>query len=390
MFKQLQIKNFQSHKNSILEFHPGVNIIIGQTDTGKTAIVRCLKWINFNRPTGEAFKSNWGGQTSVLLETDDHTIERIKGTKNLYKLDNVDMTAFGTDVPQEIIEAVNMSETNYQFQHDNFFLLSNTAGEVAQFFNKIAHLDKIDKGVQFLKSAIRVQTNRVKTNKEIISNKKKEYLKYKQLLKKETELEAVEEDMSGLRRKQNVVKNLSKLLTNLQECNQKLKRLRKWQEIAPAVDKNINRLSDIAKLNDDKKSLLNLLIKIQNTKTDLEELAIVIKLKPAVDKCIDKTKKQKLIVQNKDRLLLLLDKIEALQEELAGKEILIKQEKPVVSLLRNINTLNKNKRQVSEIQAKLTAYQQTTQKKRKLENKLAALEKEFHDNFPEICPLCGK
>jgi len=45
MINSLTIQNFQSHKNTTLEFDNGINIIIGQSDSGKTAIIRALNWV---------------------------------------------------------------------------------------------------------------------------------------------------------------------------------------------------------------------------------------------------------------------------------------------------------------------------------------------------------
>ncbi|MCK9524299.1 MAG: AAA family ATPase, partial [Limnochordia bacterium] len=39
MIEKLTLKNFQSHKHSELEFAPGLNAIIGQSDSGKSALL---------------------------------------------------------------------------------------------------------------------------------------------------------------------------------------------------------------------------------------------------------------------------------------------------------------------------------------------------------------
>ena len=59
MISGLLLKNFQSHKKTILHFHPGVNAIIGKSNSGKTAILRALYWIIYNRPSGISFVSFW-------------------------------------------------------------------------------------------------------------------------------------------------------------------------------------------------------------------------------------------------------------------------------------------------------------------------------------------
>ena len=82
MLKSLKIRNFESHRNTQLNFHPGVNVIVGESDQGKTAILRALEWVLFNRPLGEDIKSNWleDINTYVQVEFDDGILKR-KRTK---------------------------------------------------------------------------------------------------------------------------------------------------------------------------------------------------------------------------------------------------------------------------------------------------------------------
>lgn len=50
MFKKLALKNYKTHKDTVLEFSPGVNVITGDTGQGKTNILLSLAWVKDNRP----------------------------------------------------------------------------------------------------------------------------------------------------------------------------------------------------------------------------------------------------------------------------------------------------------------------------------------------------
>ena len=85
MLSCLSIENFQSHEHSFLEFSKGINVITGSSDSGKTAILRALYWIIWNRPQGDSFKSWWGGDTKCSLVIDKKFgITRSKDKDNLY------------------------------------------------------------------------------------------------------------------------------------------------------------------------------------------------------------------------------------------------------------------------------------------------------------------
>ena len=53
--KYLHLINFQSHLNTVIELHPGLNILVGESDQGKTAIIRALRWLFYNEPRGTGF-----------------------------------------------------------------------------------------------------------------------------------------------------------------------------------------------------------------------------------------------------------------------------------------------------------------------------------------------
>ena len=60
MIRKLNIQNIQSHKNTELEFSPGINAIVGSSNNGKSAILRALYWVRYNRPLGiDNLLSHW-------------------------------------------------------------------------------------------------------------------------------------------------------------------------------------------------------------------------------------------------------------------------------------------------------------------------------------------
>ena len=55
--KSIELQNFQSHVKTIIEpAGPGfLTVITGPSDSGKTAIIRALKWLLYNQPQGAEF-----------------------------------------------------------------------------------------------------------------------------------------------------------------------------------------------------------------------------------------------------------------------------------------------------------------------------------------------
>ena len=146
MIRSIRLSNFQSHKETVLELVPGINAVVGESDSGKTAIIRALNWLVTNRPSGAAFQRHGTKETEVGLITDDGELVRYRTAKaNGYRINGMDLSAIRTDVPEEVTKFLGIDpDLNMQGQLDAPFLLSMSPGEVAQTLNRIAHLDEID------------------------------------------------------------------------------------------------------------------------------------------------------------------------------------------------------------------------------------------------------
>lgn len=144
MLEKIQLKNFQSHESLSIEFSH-VTTIQGPSDRGKSAIVRALKWVVFNRPAGDAYKTRGADSMSVTVQIDGQTIRRRKGKSiNEYRAGAQRFAAMGATVPPEIAAALNLAPANFQSQFDAPYWLSDSAGEVSKRLNAIIDLGVID------------------------------------------------------------------------------------------------------------------------------------------------------------------------------------------------------------------------------------------------------
>ncbi len=201
MFRSLVIENFQSHKLTEIQFDDGMNVITGNSDCGKTAILRALDWVCNNTPKGDDFRSTWGGDTRVTLTLQDGTeITREKSGKtgkNKYTMKVGKKTdtfvAFRTEVPPEIAQVISMNSINWQRQLDSPFLLSESPGKVASKLNKIVNLDVIDTGLTKIAGMVRENSMEIKASGLILVDTRKELNQFRSLPKMKRDLERLEE-----------------------------------------------------------------------------------------------------------------------------------------------------------------------------------------------------
>jgi DNA repair ATPase RecN len=158
MLEKIKIENFQAHEKLLVDVDPHVTTIVGRTDAGKSSIIRALRWVACNRPTGDSVRK-WGTErTSVAVLVDGHTIRKIKKKGvALYKLDDKTYKAFKTDVPPEIEKVLNFHDVNIQQQHDAPFWFFETPGQVGKELNAIVNLELIDQLMVGIDKLVRTQ-----------------------------------------------------------------------------------------------------------------------------------------------------------------------------------------------------------------------------------------
>lgn len=250
VIRSVVIKNFQSHKESTLEFSRYVNSIAAPSNSGKTAILRAINWVVNNRPTGQSMISHWAldkknnqkDETSVTIVTHEHTISRIKNkTENIYVLDGIKLESVGMDVPPEITRAINMSSVNIQQQLDAPFLLSESPGEVARFFNRIVQLDQIDAYLSSIEAKKRKTRSEIELDKTNLKSINQDIEKYawldraELLITKITELEQRQQQLL------NAKGNLNETVATYTQMIQRIDAIQKV--LKPAITL-VNSLSD--------------------------------------------------------------------------------------------------------------------------------------------------
>jgi exonuclease SbcC len=152
MFTEIGLRNFQAHRRLDIELDPGVNVIVGPSDIGKSAVVRALYWLAFNQPAGDEFRSYWGGRTVAMAKTvDGDVVKRVRThSENYYQLNDDKLGAPGRGVPDQVQQALNLGPVNFMRQLDPPFLLSLTPGQVAKELNEIANLKQVDNSISWL------------------------------------------------------------------------------------------------------------------------------------------------------------------------------------------------------------------------------------------------
>lgn len=343
MIKSIHLKNLQSHKDSLLEFHPGVNVIVGTTDSGKSAILRGFRLVALNKPSGDGFRSHWGGDTEVEVQTEENIVTRLKtNSKNLYIVNGEKLAAFGREkVPEEVERALNLSNTNLQRQSDGAFLISETAGAVAAHFNSIVNLEVIGETTKKIQKLVTSAKTAIETKIEDRKTKLKELEGFEYLEKAEIQLEVLEEIEKEKTRTGREISILSKLIKNVQAKDIAIAELEKTTTHAPKIDFLLDLIERRDVISKSVRDITRSVNAVHQYEEDLKTLESQLLLESKINALNDIRKK-------KDKAKLELENIE-----------------------KSIEKLRKNEKK----QARKTV-------------ELDEAVKELEENMPDICPFC--
>ncbi|MBT7928478.1 AAA family ATPase [Candidatus Peregrinibacteria bacterium] len=272
MIDSLSIQNFESHKHTVLDFDKGINIIIGQSDSGKSAILRALDWVVNNNPSGDAFRSHWGGETEVRIALDDTQIHRVKGKENRYLFDVADFKSFGQGVPEDIKKTLNFSPLNMAEQFDSPFLLAVSGGEVAKYLNKIVNLSDIDRAQTNIKRTIKEENRALSNAVDLLTEEEIKLKDLEWVEQVEGELAGLEQFQGALTQKGFRIHRLTTAIETIETIDKQIEEGSKLLQYEDEIDKLLKEHKGLKKK---RKRIDKLKTNIKNIENIEEEIVVL-------------------------------------------------------------------------------------------------------------------
>lgn len=148
----VNVKDFQIIKSAKAEFIPGLNLIIGPSNNGKTSFIKAIKSLLYTEPGTTPIRS---GQPfySVGMTLNGHTVILQKGLKeSSYIVDGKKYSKYGTSTPEEVSNALgikelvlngNKEQLNFWNQMEYPFLLDKSSTDLFRFIVDSGENDKV-------------------------------------------------------------------------------------------------------------------------------------------------------------------------------------------------------------------------------------------------------
>lgn len=396
MIKSLTIQNFQSHKNTEIEFSPGVNAIIGPSDSGKSAILRSLFWLIFNRPLGNDFMSTWADKSSVELDLGDYKILKKKGKENLYVLSGKDIKkpikfkAFGTKVPEEIQTILNMKDINIQRQMDAPFLFSLSPGEIGRQLNKLVNLEVIDQSQKNISKILRKGEAVFSKNQNVIKEKEEELKQYDWLPKAEARLSNLECTDREIIKLANSADKIEKTIESAKKITTEIMAKKKIAKYEESISHLIALNDEIETETDFYNNLCDEVEKIIQNEKALKQFSSLLSTEryilglKKIQKSIEDERKQK------GKLSEAVNEIIEIEKDLKQLSSLLSKEQEILKLEKIQKSIEDERGQKKHLNEVLNEINNINIKRTKIITEKMDREKRIKEEMPDNCPLCGQ
>ena len=309
------LKNFQAHKDTTVQFDRGLNIIVGESNNGKTSILRGILWAIDNQPLGNDFIMAGENDCSVTINFSDGTyIKRGRTVKDTgyyeirYIDDNgkyIDQTyrGFTNAVPVEVANVHQMPKVNITkdiethlnvlSQLDGPFLLTESPLVKASAIGRIT-------GTHVIDAAIKESNKTIQSNRKLIKSYSEDLQQKENERKQLPDIKSME---AFTKKYAYIVKYITKLNdsviklnADLQQISQyqqqiihekeKCERLKKIATLLPIIQAAKDKLNKVMFLHGKLIKYQELSLQIEQNQISIEKGKYFAKLKPLIDKAV--------------------------------------------------------------------------------------------------------
>lgn len=390
---KVSIKNYQIIKDASLDFIPGLNVIIGPSNNGKSSIIKAIKALIYTVPGTTPIRN---GQSfyAVGINYNNHTVILQKGLKeSVYIVDGEKYTKYGVNTPEIVSKSLNIKELvlsgnkeqlNFWDQMKYPFLIDRTSTELFKFIIDSSDSDQVSKSLKDMVSDRQQLSKNIDILQGSINTIDLDIDNYKSILNNSKDVLEACDNIINLQSKISKLNQLKQIkeahINNLKLLEENKNKLIKIDIVLnrdiDIINQVTHKLNNLIKLN---KLFINLHTLINNQSDNYEQL-LNLNWINNIDK-LDLS----LIVNKLDKLKNIKQKLNNINQGLSNKSNLKLIELNLDNILiSKFNRLKSVKQALNNIEYK------------QVENNTSIIATDnsflyynkFYDYF-DVCPYCG-
>lgn len=271
--KQVKLINFQDHKETTVDFTEGVNLIVGSSDAGKSAILRAVNFVFQNDLRGNSFIRVGTTECSVtIVFSDGIEITRVKGTdvnNYILKDENEELHVFSkvaSTVPEQIQKYLGNPPLDdkkrpiaYADQMANLFLVDLNSSDLPRTLSELTGIQHLQTAAETLGKNARSYDRSIKERNDKIKKLNDDLVQY----------QYVDKDYDSISTIQSELNNLSNTLENINKARNFIKRNNEISSEAKKINNLSSKYKSLADIKPQIENLSNLLTSIKTSRIHL-------------------------------------------------------------------------------------------------------------------------
>ena len=239
--EEVQLINFQDHADTTITFKEGINLIVGSSDAGKSAILRAINYVFHNNLKGDGFIRVGCNECKVRIKfSDGIEVTRIRAEDtNSYVLKDEEgdyhtFSKVGTSVPEKITKALGSPPLDdkkrpisYSDQMSSLFLVDLSPTDLPRTLSELTGIENLQSAAEILQKNTRSFDRSIKDKSDKIEKLNQELSEYGYVdgdLEKITEIET---KLKTIENKNSNVKSARKYIVDNNNIAQEANKIKK-------------------------------------------------------------------------------------------------------------------------------------------------------------------
>ena len=335
---RVHIENFQDHQDTEIVLKPGINLIVGSSDAGKSAILRAINWVFHNQPRSTSFIRFGSDEARVSISFSDGTeVCRIKGKqRNAIIIEKTDGTnlvfeKIGHELPPEAIEILGNppiderhGPISYSEQMSPYFLVSLTPTEMPRSISELTGINDFEEAAQILGKKSRQANDQMKEGQKRLDRYAQDLISYVDLDERIDNLATLDEKANKVERiivRINEVATLSDKYETVMVTGRRTSKQYKRAKAIAACGEKLPQVQEVAEIINDVSALYQNYLDIEKNEDNfkLKILKAWSITSPSIVKKVEKAKKATVIIDDVSTLIAKYKNIEDTAQSISSE-----------------------------------------------------------------------
>jgi len=261
MIQQITIEGFRSYQYAEFDLHPGMNVLVGESNAGKSNLLRALTWLATNTPSGDEYFSRVvPGRCIVTVETDHGIVTRERTKKfNGYRV-RLGKKSYdfkdARSIPEEATKVLFLRDVNIQGEYGSVFLLNESPGNVSRYLSDILGFDQLDTAIGRAKTTASAARARLEEAERDLDGMQRRAKRLAFVDDLSARIDALERTRSEIEQKRSERRELRTEADAVAESHRKMTAARVVLEVLGPYDDIAVQLDDLSRTVGDRRALV--------------------------------------------------------------------------------------------------------------------------------------